>query len=456
MNRLVGKIYFFIKYFIPVFLVAGIIFYLSDKPGLGSWMPNPIEIILRKGAHFTEYSLLTFFVWRLFYVGWRFILENSFWLTLFLVTMFAASDEFHQTFVVRRHGSVIDVIVDFLSAFIFLQIIIFVSKRKIKNLILIFIGGIFFLGIVGQMTWQAYQEVKIKNSSIKTQSINNKNNGKIKNNIAKSRLSQKDKTKILEDQKTGVVDSHIAKGNQAMNNNEAKQTKFLDNENIDKNFQVEDKSNKDITLPEKVKNKVPFMTQSPFAKWDQLHEEACEEASLIMLKYYNDILVGKNQKINLIISKEEAEEEIQKLVKYQIDKYGDFYDTDVEQTKKIGEEYYDLNNLKIIENFSIVDLKKELARGNIILIPTAGRELKNPNFTPPGPLYHNLVIIGYDDSLNSKTGQPKNIFITNDPGSRRGQNYEYKQEMLYNAIHDFPGDVNKILEGKKRAIVLRK
>ena len=456
MNRLVGKIYFFIKYFIPVFLVAGIIFYLSDKPGLGSWMPNPIEIILRKGAHFTEYSLLTFFVWRLFYVGWRFILENSFWLTLFLVTMFAASDEFHQTFVVRRHGSVIDVIVDFLSAFIFLQIIIFVSKRKIKNLILIFIGGIFFLGIVGQMTWQAYQEVKIKNSSIRTQSINNKNNGKIKNNIAKSRLSQKDKTKILEDQKTGVVDSHIAKGNQAMNNNEAKQTKFLDNENIDKNFQVEDKSNKDITLPEKVKNKVPFMTQSPFAKWDQLHEEACEEASLIMLKYYNDILVGKNQKINLIISKEEAEEEIQKLVKYQIDKYGDFYDTDVEQTKKIGEEYYDLNNLKIIENFSIVDLKKELARGNIILIPTAGRELKNPNFTPPGPLYHNLVIIGYDDSLNSKTGQPKNIFITNDPGSRRGQNYEYKQEMLYNAIHDFPGDVNKILEGKKRAIVLRK
>jgi len=456
MNRLVGKIYFFIKYFIPVFLVAGIIFYLSGKPGLGSWMPNPIEVILRKGAHFTEYSLLTFFVWRLFYVGWRFILENSFWLTLFLVTMFAASDEFHQTFVVRRHGSVIDVIVDFLSAFIFLQIIIFVSKRKIKNLILIFIGGIFFLGIVGQMTWQAYQEVKIKNSSIKTQSINNKNNGKIKNNIAKSRLSQKDKTKILEDQKTGVVDSHIAKGNQAMNNNEAKQTKFLDNENIDKNFQVEDKSNKDITLPEKVKNKVPFMTQSPFAKWDQLHEEACEEASLIMLKYYNDILVGKNQKINLIISKEEAEEEIQKLVKYQIDKYGDFYDTDVEQTKKIGEEYYDLNNLKIIENFSIVDLKKELARGNIILIPTAGRELKNPNFTPPGPLYHNLVIIGYDDSLNSKTGQPKNIFITNDPGSRRGQNYEYKQEMLYNAIHDFPGDVNKILEGKKRAIVLRK
>lgn len=418
MNSLTTKVYFFVKYLIPVLVTAGIIFYLSDQANLGSWMSNPKETILRKLAHFTEYGILAFFVWRLFYNGWRFFLGASFWLALCLTTLFAGSDELHQSFVQGRNGSLIDVVVDFLSIFIILQVMLFFVKRKLKqsiarNIALIIVGILSFLGVVGMMTWQTYKDIEVRSSVTEVYDISS---------VSENRIAEDGGlASVLEETETKVV-----------------------------------------VLPKKVENKVPFMVQSPFAKWDELHEESCEEASLIMLKYYNDTLVdnfdlalNKNKfslnkkmigKDSFIILKNVAEEEIQKIVKYQIEKYGDFHDTDAQITKEIGVEYFKLDNLKIIEDFKIIDLKKELAQGSIILVPTAGRELKNPYFSGAGPLYHNLVITGYNDA--------KNTFITNDPGTRRGENYEYKQQLLYNAIHDFPGDKNKILQGKKRAVLM--
>jgi hypothetical protein len=53
-------------------------------------------------------------------------------------------------------------------------------------------------------------------------------------------------------------------------------TEVMSNENTDKN------------MPEKILISVPFASQAPFAVWDEIHEEACEEASLVMVKYYLD------------------------------------------------------------------------------------------------------------------------------------------------------------------------
>ena len=61
-------------------------------------------------------------------------------------------------------------------------------------------------------------------------------------------------------------------------------------------------------------------------------------------------------------------------------------------------------------------------------MPSAGRELGNPNFKSPGPIYHNLVIRGY-----TKDGK----FITNDPGTRKGEQYIYDQDVVMAAIHDW-------------------
>jgi len=192
-------------------------------------------------------------------------------------------------------------------------------------------------------------------------------------------------------------------------------------------------------LPAKIKINVPFTSQAPLGVWDQYHEEACEETTLVMLEYY------LNQKP---LSPPTAEREIQKMIAYEIKNDGDYKDTDAQQTVNLFNAFYgppnDGKQLKVIYDFQEQDLKTYLAKGEPIIVPAAGQELGNPNFTPPGPLYHNLVLIGYDG----------NDIITNDPGTKHGAGYVYNIHTLYDAIHDFPGQPENIDQGRKAMIVL--
>ncbi len=494
MKKIFSKINFFLQFVVPVIFMAGIIFYLSAQPGLVSFPINcstpalvnsdlnllrktqryngiasffspsfksefpatyneqligndtgpfltPIELLLRKSAHFTEYGLLAFFLWRFWKAGLKTSIATSFWGSVLLGIGYAISDESHQLFVLGRSGRMSDIFIDSLGILFVTYLLIaryYRKKSPIKYRQFIWRSGIFFLIFlitIGTRAWLVKQNTVIKQQKLKQQEL------KINNEI------DSEKKEIKKEEKDSVEEDSISRKNQKVQTSQ----KLADKKNnVEKPTEP---------LPVKINLQVPFTTQAPFSKWDELHEESCEEASLIMLKYYNDVLADKSNNIknNLhSLTKQKAEEEIQKLVKYQIEKYGDYFDTDAKITKEIGEDFYGLKNLKIIEKFTIQDLKKELAQGNIILVPTAGRELGNPNFTPPGPLYHNLAIIGYDDkqSVDSAGHKAQGVFITNDPGTRRGQNYKYNQQTLYQAIHDFPGDVNKILEGERRAMVL--
>lgn len=188
-------------------------------------------------------------------------------------------------------------------------------------------------------------------------------------------------------------------------------------------------------LPTEILIDVPFTSQAPFGKWDAYHEEACEEASLVMLEYFL-----QNKKLTPAL----AEKEIQALIAYEIKTTKNYEDSTAEEVAKLGESYYGIKNLRVVYDFTVEDLKKYLAQKKPIIIPAAGRLLGNPNFKAPGPLYHNLVLVGYTE----------NMIITNDPGTRNGKNYRYNIKTLYNAIHDFSGDKNKIEKGRKAMIVL--
>jgi Peptidase_C39 like family len=202
---------------------------------------------------------------------------------------------------------------------------------------------------------------------------------------------------------------------------------------IKKESEIDNEARINIKIPYKIQRDVSFAPQAPFSVWDELHEEACEEASLIMVKFH---LGGKS------LTKQKMEDEIQDLVDYQNEEYGDYKDSDMKELKKIAEDYYEIENIKIVKNFTKEDIKKYLTN-SLIIVPTAGRELGNPNFTAPGPLYHNLVLIGYNG----------NTIITNDPGTRKGKNYIYDENVLFEAIHDFPGSKKKILNGEKVMLV---
>ena len=91
-------------------------------------------------------------------------------------------------------------------------------------------------------------------------------------------------------------------------------------------------------------------------------------------------------------------------------------------------------------------MKREIVEGNLIVMGMAGRLLGNPHFKAPGPVYHMLVIKGYDE-----TG-----FFTNDPGTMYGVNFYYPYEILMNAAHDWTGVEEEIYTSPAVALIISK
>ncbi|MBU1037265.1 C39 family peptidase [Patescibacteria group bacterium] len=187
------------------------------------------------------------------------------------------------------------------------------------------------------------------------------------------------------------------------------------------------------TLPDSYNLNVPFTSQAPFANWDETFKEACEEAAALIVHYYYQ---NKN------FTKDIATEEILKMVDWQIDNWGGHFDLTASQTAQLIKDYWGYKKIEIINNPTVEEIKNHLFKKRPVIVPAAGRELNNPYFRQPGPIYHMLVIKGYT----------KNEFITNDPGTKRGEDFMYSFETIINSIHDW--NEENILQGEKRIIVI--
>jgi VanZ family protein len=93
----------------PPLVLMGVIFALSAQPDLSSGL-GTIDLVLRKAAHMTEYGLLVFLLWR----PLRTIAADRAALVaaIGVGVLYAASDEWHQTFIEGRHGTPVDVGID--------------------------------------------------------------------------------------------------------------------------------------------------------------------------------------------------------------------------------------------------------------------------------------------------------------------------------------------------------
>ena len=76
-----------------------------------------IHLTVRKLGHFTEYAILAAFLWRGLRGTFSAVSSSALAMTAFLIAAgFAASDEFHQSFVPTRTASPRDVMIDCLGA----------------------------------------------------------------------------------------------------------------------------------------------------------------------------------------------------------------------------------------------------------------------------------------------------------------------------------------------------
>ncbi len=191
------------------------------------------------------------------------------------------------------------------------------------------------------------------------------------------------------------------------------------------------------TLPSAKNLALPFTSQAPTGNWDVVHEDTCEEASMHMVvEYFNSTPAGT-------LDTTSADNAMLALVAYE-DANGYGYSVSAAELKAIIIDFYDgAYSVDIIEDPSADDLRALVAEGFPVIVPAAGRMLGNPFFTGEGPLYHMLVIRGYEDGG----------FITNDPGTRHGENYTYTESVLMNAIHDWNnGDP---VNGAARVLVMK-
>ena len=105
--------------------LMGLIFFLSAQPDLDTGL-GTLDLILRKLAHMTEYALLTMlWAWAL-----QPVTRAGIPIAAAIAVLYAVSDEYHQTFVAGRAGTVTDVLID--SAGVAVAIVLLRYHRPLR------------------------------------------------------------------------------------------------------------------------------------------------------------------------------------------------------------------------------------------------------------------------------------------------------------------------------------
>ena len=87
-----------------------------------------VHFVTRKLAHFTEYAILGFLAARAFRTSPRPAISSRWFLiSLILIVAYALLDEYHQTFVPTRSGSIFDSLIDMAGG---LTALVIVKKRQ--------------------------------------------------------------------------------------------------------------------------------------------------------------------------------------------------------------------------------------------------------------------------------------------------------------------------------------
>ena len=244
--------------------------------------------------------------------------------------------------------------------------------------------------------------------------------------------TEKENNEIIEQNRATIEQASQEAPKDSVNATEPENSNDQDIKTEGETGPIETPEEPKLIIPESFVLDVAFASQAPNGDWGAPYQDACEEASLITAyKYFK----------NEILDKQIMNEEILNLVDWEKKHFGFYESTDTEQTLEIAQKYFNFDAY-ITDDVSVDRIKKELVLGRLILLPTAGRTLGNPNFTGEGPLYHMLVVRGYD----------KDEFITNDVGTRKGEAYKYTYDVLLNSVHDYnKGD---IYNGTKEMIVI--
>lgn len=105
-----------VRYWLPALCCMALIFLLSSLSGSSLSNFGFLDVFIKKGAHITEYAILYFFLFRAVQI--LMITRKALIVSAVIAVLYAISDEYHQTFVPLREGTVRDVFIDSIGIFL--------------------------------------------------------------------------------------------------------------------------------------------------------------------------------------------------------------------------------------------------------------------------------------------------------------------------------------------------
>lgn len=192
-----------------------------------------------------------------------------------------------------------------------------------------------------------------------------------------------------------------------------------------------------VKIPATLSLPVPFSVQAPDGNWER--NEDCEETSITMANaYLNGITQDE-------LAPEVAQASIDKLRAWEKANIGYNANTGATVTSNMAAGTFGLK-VRQIKNYSETDLKKELLKKNVILLPINAQLLDNPNYYKTGPFYHMIVVRGYNEKG----------FIVNDSGTDKGKNNVYSFAILKKAAADWSNSKMAMDATLKIALIVSK
>lgn len=127
----------FIRYWIPVVVWMGVIFFLSGRSSIQVADEPVINFLFFKTLHVIEFSLLFMLYFRALKNTLRIAIGiNVFAVAFVLTLLYAVTDEIHQLFVPSREGRLRDVIIDAIGAggaWIYLELLLPKAPKKLRS-----------------------------------------------------------------------------------------------------------------------------------------------------------------------------------------------------------------------------------------------------------------------------------------------------------------------------------
>ncbi len=190
----------------------------------------------------------------------------------------------------------------------------------------------------------------------------------------------------------------------------------------------------DFFIPSFVMHDIPFIVQAPFGDWNGPFQNACEEASILMISQMHR---------PLLLSPLDIKNQIVAFIDYE-NQHEISSSMNIVTVQDLLKSLFSVQSY-LIENPTLDVMKRQLVDG-VLIAPMSGEILANPQFRRPFPPYHMLVITGYDDA--------KKEFIVNDPGTKLGANYRYSYTTIINALHDWTGSRETVRSGDRRLLLV--